>query len=73
MTRIHAKVPGFVDRLLADIGDKVSGPKKDEDGKVIDPGMLLAITVAPELTNELLEKQAMIAQAEADIDEQKRQ
>lgn len=71
MTRIHAKVNGFIDQILVDIGDSVTGPKKDEQGKVVEPGQLLAVLVAPELTDELGQKEAMIAQAEADIDQSK--
>ncbi len=69
MTRIHAKVNGFIDQILVDIGDRVTGPKKDEQGIVVAPGQLLAVLVAPELSDELAQKEAMIAQAEADIDQ----
>jgi len=71
MTRIHAKVTGFIEQMLVDIGDHVTGPKKDDQGKVLEPGQLLAVLVAPELTDELSQKQAMIVQAEADIDQAK--
>jgi RND family efflux transporter MFP subunit len=69
MTRIHAKVNGFIDQILVDIGDFVTGPKKDEQGNILEPGQLLAVLVAPELSDELGQKEAMIAQAEADIDQ----
>jgi RND family efflux transporter MFP subunit len=69
MTRIHAKVNGFIDQILVDIGDRVTGPKKDDQGNIIEPGQLLAVLVAPELSDELAQKEAMIAQAEADIDQ----
>ena len=71
MTRIHAKVNGFIDQILVDIGDRVTGPKKDDQGNIIEPGQLLAVLVAPELSDELAQKEAMIAQAEADIDQAK--
>ncbi len=71
MTRIHAKVNGFIEQILVDIGDRVSGPKKDNNGTVIEAGQLLAVLVAPELSDELAQKQAMVAQAEADIDQAK--
>lgn len=71
MTRIHAKVNGFIDQMLVDIGDRVTGPKKDEQGNIVEPGQLLAILVAPELSDELSQKKAMIALAEADIDQAK--
>jgi RND family efflux transporter MFP subunit len=69
MTRIHAKVNGFIDQILVDIGDQVLGPKKDDHGNIVEPGQLLAVLVAPELSDELAQKEAMIAQAEADIDQ----
>jgi RND family efflux transporter MFP subunit len=69
MTRIHAKVNGFIDQILVDIGDQVTGPKKDDQGNIVEPGQLLAVLVAPELSDELAQKEAMIAQAEADIDQ----
>ena len=71
MTRIHAKVNGFIDQILVDIGDRVTGPKKDDRGNIVEPGQLLAVLVAPELSDELAQKEAMIAQAEADIDQAK--
>ena len=69
MTRIHAKVNGFIDQMLVDIGDHVVGPKRDEHGNIVEPGQLLALLVAPELSDELSQKEAMIALAEADIDQ----
>jgi len=71
MTRIHAKVTGFIEQMLVDIGDHVTGPKKDEQGRMLEPGQLLAVLVAPELANELSQKEAMIDQAKADIDQAK--
>ena len=71
ITRIHAKVTGFIEQIRVDIGDHVTGPKKDDQGKVLEPGQLLAVLIAPELANELSQKEAMIVQAEADIDQAK--
>ncbi len=68
-TRIHAKVSGFIDQQMVDIGDRVVGPKRDSQGKVTEPGQVLAVLVAPELKDELLQKEAMIAQASADIEQ----
>ncbi len=69
MTRIHAKVNGFIDQMLVDIGDHVVGPKKDEQGNIVEKGQLLAQLIAPELSDELAQKEAMIALAQADIDQ----
>ena len=66
-THIHAKVSGFIEQQLVDIGDRVTGPKRDEQGKVTQPGQVLAVLVAPELKDELMQKEAMISQASADI------
>lgn len=54
-TPLFAKVAGYVEELLADIGDVV---KKDQ--------VLIRISV-PELTDDLHQKEALVAQAEAEI------
>jgi RND family efflux transporter MFP subunit len=71
MTRIHAKVNGFLEQILVDIGDRVTGPTKDDQGNILEHGQLLAVLVAPELSDELAQKDAMILQAQADIDQAK--
>jgi RND family efflux transporter MFP subunit len=71
MTRIHAKVNGFLDQILVDIGDRVTGPTKDDQGNIRELGQLLAVLVAPELSDELAQKDALITQAQADIDQAK--
>lgn len=70
-TPIHAKISGFVDQLMVDIGDKVHGPRKVSVSGVAEPGQVLAVLSAPELHDELKQKQAAIAQAEADIEQAK--
>lgn len=69
ITPVHAKVGGFVEKLLVEIGDRVVGPKFNEKGVVVEPGQLLAVLVAPELSDELHQKQAMIQQSRADIEQ----
>ena len=69
ITPVHAKVGGFVEKLLVEIGDHVVGPKLNEKGDVVEPGQLLAVLVAPELSDELQQKQAMIQQSRADIEQ----
>jgi len=54
-TPLFAKVAGFVEELLVDIGDTV---KKDD--------VLVRISV-PELHDELHEREALVAQAEAEV------
>lgn len=68
-TEIHAKITGFLERLLVDIGDRVEGPKFDEQGNVTAPGTLLAQLVAPELIDELQQKEANVTKARANIEQ----
>lgn len=58
---LHAKVTGYIERILVDIGDSIQGPK---DGQ---PGMALCEILVPELKEELAEKKALVAQAEAHV------
>jgi len=66
-TPIHAKVGGYVDQLKADIGDRVVGPKRESEGKITAPGQILAVLVAPELEEELHQKQAAVEQVAAEV------
>lgn len=66
-TPIHAKVSGYADRMLVDIGDRVTGPKRNTDGQVVQPGQTLAVLSSPELEEELNQKRAMVAQVEAEV------
>ena len=66
-TPIHAKIAGFVDQLKVDIGDRVKGPVRDSEGKLLEPGQLLAVLSAPELEEELLQKEAMVEQVRAEV------
>jgi RND family efflux transporter MFP subunit len=54
-TPLYAKVSGYVDKVLVDIGDRV---KKDQ---------ILATLWVPELTDQLQQKEALVAQAEAEV------
>ena len=66
-TPIHAKVAGYVDQLKVDIGDRVKGPVRDAEGKLIEPGQLLAVLSAPELEEEFNQKEAMVEQVRAEV------
>jgi RND family efflux transporter MFP subunit len=66
-TPVFAKAPGFVRRVLVDIGDHVYGPKFDKDGKLIHSPQVLAELWAPEIEEEWKQKQASVAQAVAEI------
>ncbi len=61
------KVGGYVDQLLVDIGDRVTGPVRDSDGKIRQAGQLLAVLSAPELEQELRQKEAMVEQVRAEV------
>ncbi len=67
--KMYAKIPAFVERYLADIGDAVKGPRFDENGNLTERGQLLAELSAPELDQELQQKKALVAQAGADIEQ----
>jgi HlyD family secretion protein len=64
---IFARASGYVERLAVDIGDRVRGPQYDSDGRITEPGQVLAEIAVPELRDELRQKQAMVVQAESAI------
>jgi RND family efflux transporter MFP subunit len=66
-TPLFAKVTGYVKRVQADIGDRVTGPRFDESGHLSAAGQVLAEISIPELEEELHQKQALVAQSEAEI------
>lgn len=64
---LYAKVPGYVRRFLVDIGDRVEGPCYGASGNITKRGQLLAEVAIPELSEELRQKQALVAQAKAEV------
>ncbi|MBC7964764.1 MAG: hypothetical protein H7Z17_02470, partial [Fuerstia sp.] len=66
-TPIHAKIGGYVDLVKVDIGDRVTGPKRDAEGQITEPGQTLAVLTAPEVEEELHQKQAMVEQVAAEV------
>lgn len=68
VARLYAKIPGYVQAFHADIGDEVSGPRYDASGKLVRGGQLLAELSAPEVREEFNEKQALVAQAGAEVE-----
>lgn len=66
-TPIHAKIGGYVDVVKVDIGDRVTGPKRDAEGRITEPGQTLAVLTAPEVEEELHQKQAMVEQVAAEV------
>jgi multidrug efflux pump subunit AcrA (membrane-fusion protein) len=74
--QLFARVPGYVrlrrdadGRLLTDIGREVRGPKYDAEGKELEPGDVLAELQVPELEQDLKDKQALVRQAAADVEQ----
>ena len=67
--KMYAKIPAFVERYLADIGDAVKGPRFDENGNMVERGQLLTELSAPELDRELQQKKALVKQAGADVEQ----
>ena len=65
---ILAKTGGYVDQFFVDIGDKVDGPERNESGEITKPGQLLAKLIAPELDEELQQKEATVTQVAAEIE-----
>jgi len=55
-TAVYAKVAGFVDAVLRDRGDEV------------EMGQTLAVVAVPEMDEELAQKEALVAQARAELE-----
>lgn len=68
-TPILAKTGGYIDQFFVDIGDKVSGPERNPSGEITQPGQLLAKLIAPELDEELQQKEATVSQIAAEIEQ----
>src|SRR5262245_8301544 len=49
---VAVKLPAYVRRVCADIGQRVKGPVLDSQGKEIEPGELLAELSIPEMEEE---------------------
>lgn len=71
MTPLHAKVSGYVQRIVVDLGDTIQGPKLDKQGKVTTPGQVLAEIAVPELVAELQQKRSVLAQSRAEVEQAK--
>jgi RND family efflux transporter MFP subunit len=68
-TLLIARIAGYVQKVHADIGDRVKGPRVDEQGKQLEPGQVLAELWVPEMKEELRQKQALVAVAEAEVEQ----
>ncbi len=66
-TPLYAKLAGFIEKMHVDIGDVVTGPQYDAQGKVLRDGQLLAELSVPELEEQVQQKEAAIGQAQAEV------
>jgi multidrug efflux pump subunit AcrA (membrane-fusion protein) len=71
-TQLFARVPGYIAKVLTDIGQEVKGPKYDKSGKEIESGQLLAEVAVPEMEEEANHKRAFARQTEAEVDQAKK-
>lgn len=69
VTPLHAKANGYVQQVAFEIGDLVKGPKYDKAGKLTDPGQALVQLALPEFEDEVRQKEALVAQAEAEAEQ----
>lgn len=70
-TPLYARIPGFLVKVNADIGDRVKGPTFDAKGKCLEQGQILAKLGVPEMVEELRQKTALVKQADAEVDQAK--
>ncbi len=68
-TPLVAKIAGHVQKMYCDVGDRVRGPRFDEKGNQVEPGQVLAELWVPEIEEECRQKQALVAQAKAEVEQ----
>jgi len=66
-TDLTAKIAGYVQQIFVDYGDQVQGPRYDSSGNLLKEGQVLAELWVPEMVEELKQKDALVAQAKADV------
>ena len=85
-THLFAKLAGYVGAIavdparkdrperarLVDIGSRVTGPKYDADGREVTPGQVLVEIAIPELHEEAKQKEALVRQAEAEVEQSRK-
>jgi HlyD family secretion protein len=71
-SQLFGRIPGFVSKVHFDIGQSVLGPKFDADGREAEPGQVLAEISAPELEEEVSQKNAQVRQAKAEVEQSKK-
>jgi HlyD family secretion protein len=65
---LYAKISGYVRKMHVDAGDRVRGPRYDARGKLVEEGQILAELYAPEMDEELKEKEALADQARSEVE-----
>jgi len=63
---LFSKTTGYIQSVLVDIGDHVTGPRHDSTGKLTTPGQPLIVISAPEVEEQLRQFEAKVLQAKAD-------
>lgn len=63
------RIPGYVHKVNADIGDRVKGPRYDAKGQLTQPGQVLAEISVPEMDEELKQKRALVLQTQAEVEQ----
>ncbi|MBM4070884.1 MAG: efflux RND transporter periplasmic adaptor subunit [Planctomycetes bacterium] len=63
------RISGYVHKVNADIGDRVTGPRHDAKGKLTQAGQVLAEIFVPEMEEELKQKRALVVQAQAEVEQ----
>lgn len=71
-TVLFAKVAGFVRQVNVDIGQKVKGPARNEQGQETSLGEVLVEIAVPELEEEGKQKIALIQQADAEVEQSRK-
>ncbi len=66
---LYARLGGFVDRVHVDMGDRVTGPRYDSDGKETAPGQVLVEISTPEIVEQIAQKKALWEQAAAQVEQ----
>jgi len=63
---LYSKSSGYIQSVLVDIGDRVTGPKHDAAGNETERGQPLVVISAPEVEEQLSQAEAKVLQAKAD-------
>ncbi len=68
-TDVVSKISGFIEKIHVEMGDRVTGPEYDAEGKLTKDGQLLAELTVPEMVEERHQKESLIKQADAEVEQ----